>query len=76
MTFPVSYGYGPAEKIEDGSAEAQADADGITNPNLHRRIAQGQVDGHSYSVGIYGLNSYRVDTFSNHDEDSDDSEIP
>lgn len=63
------------------------DQNGYTHPNLHRRIDPQEPPKESdellprdYSIGIYGLNSYRTTTFNYHDdasyEASDDSEIP
>lgn len=68
-------GNGPWKEIESGSAEESADRSGFTHPNLHRRLST-DTEGRKYSVGIYGLNSYRTTTIELHDEESTDSEIP
>jgi hypothetical protein len=73
--MPVNYGQGFADVVEAGSADATSDAAGITNPNLHRRILSDTGD-HTYKIGIFGLNSYRTESWSAHDDDSDESEIP
>lgn len=71
------YGQGFATEIESGSEEESKDISGFTNPNLHRRIVTPDMsNGVSYQVGLFGLNSYRISTYTVHDEDSDDSEIP
>lgn len=49
-----------------------------TSPNLMRSIASpDMIDNKKYSVFIAGTNSYRcVDLKTDHNEDSDDNEIP
>lgn len=53
-----------------------------TDPNLHRRIEdspaleEGQTAPTDYSVGVFGLDSYRVRKTHYHDENSTESEIP
>lgn len=67
-------GQGPA-KIAD-SNDLIRDAEGYTNPNLHRRINTSNEDDISVHVGIYGVNSYRTVEYEVHDEESTTSEIP
>ncbi len=73
--LPESMGYGVWKKIESGSEEATKDAEGFTNPNLHRRLSS-DTGGSTYIVGIFGTNSYRYVYAPEHDEESDESEIP
>lgn len=75
---------GPAKPVEPGSEEERKDLeDGITKPNLHRRIdnestplQEGEVAPDRYDLTVCGVNSYRTTTHTIHDEDSDSSEIP
>ena len=48
---------------------------GLTNPNLHRR-KNGDVTDIVYRIGVYGVNSYRYTETTEHDEESETSEIP
>lgn len=73
--MPTPIGYGNWTQIPAGSEEAEKDADGFTNPNLHRRLSS-DTGVHSYFVGLYGTNSYRYVYTPEHDEESDESEIP
>lgn len=79
----LKYAQGPATIILPGSDEAQKDADGVTKPNLHRRIDQDlselqpdQVSPDTYSLLVAGTDSYRNIKHYYHDEDSTTSEIP
>ena len=63
--------------------ELEKDGIGFTHPNLHRRIDpqqpeedSGELQPRSYTVNIYGGDSYRTTTIYVHDEDSETSEIP
>ena len=75
---------GPAKPVEPDSEEERKDLeDGITKPNLHRRIdnedtpkQEGEVAPDTYNLTVCGVNSYRTTTHTIHDEDSDSSEIP
>lgn len=54
------------------------DTAGFTNPNLHRRILtppDGTPD-HTYKIGVYGYDSYRMTETFVHDEESRTCEIP
>ena len=73
--MPEQLGYGMWTTVPAGSEEAQKDAAGYTNPNLHRRLTSDTGDT-EYAVGIFGLNSYRYVYTPTHDEESDESEIP
>lgn len=68
----VFMGQGVA-KIADADDIAK-DEHGFTNPNLHRRI--NNQDDKSYTIGIYGLNSYRTTKTVTHNEDSTTTEVP
>jgi len=59
---------------ESDPEEYQKDMDGVTDPNLHRRIDTESED--SYSLVIRKLHSYRTRTYTTHDEDSETCEIP
>lgn len=53
------------------------EAPNYTNPNLNRLIPDPDVPDIKCSVFISGVNSFKmVETTSDHDEDSDDDEIP
>lgn len=74
---------GPAKPVEPGSAEEQKDEQGITKPNLHRRIdnestplSPEEVKPDTYELSVGGVSSYRTTTHTIHDEDSETSEIP
>lgn len=74
---------GPGHYVEDPSEELTKDTIGFTGPNLHRRIDPQQppesspcLSPNSYSLGIYGMDSYRTVTEYVHDENSTTSEIP
>lgn len=75
---------GPAKPVVPGSEEEQKDLeDGITKPNLHRRIdnestplSPEEVKPDTYELSVGGVSSYRTTTHTIHDEDSDSSEIP
>lgn len=75
---------GPAKPVEPGSEEERKDLeDGITKPNLHRRIdnestplSPEEVKPDTYELSVGGVSSYRTTTHTIHDEDSDTSEIP
>lgn len=69
-------GQGPADPISPGSLEAKNNEHGYTHPDLHRTIdpadpqnlseaelesiSPGELEPRQYSVGIYGLNSFRT----------------
>ena len=75
--IPQKYGQGPWHEITDPeSVEAQRDVIGFTNPNLHRRKSDQIPEDITYTVSIYGLNSYRYIETETHDEDSRTSEVP
>lgn len=63
------------KEVESGSIEEIRDSVGYTNPNLHRRISS-DTEGRKYSVGVYGLDSYRLVVEDIHDEESTVCEIP
>lgn len=70
-------GQGPATKATE--EDLQKDASGFTTPNLHTRIISDSTEDNvptDYSVGIYGVNSYRTTQRKYHDENSTDSDIP
>lgn len=75
---------GPAKPVEAGSAEERKDLeDGVTNPNLHRRIdnestplSPEEVKPDTYELSVGGVSSYRTTTYTIHDEDSETSEVP
>lgn len=73
MPSPMAQGW--ADPIQPGSGEAQKDADGTTNPNLHRRLSSDPVY-HDYKLGVFGVNSYRVYNTDERDEESDETEVP
>lgn len=59
------------------------DVNGITNPNLHRRVDAAEPEKDSdeykprdYSFTVHNLNSYRTTTINHHDEESETCEIP
>ena len=59
------------------------DAEGVTYPNLHRRIdnestplEEGEVSPDTYSLVVQAVNSYRNTKHTVHDEESTTSEIP
>lgn len=62
--------------LEDDYLLLERDHIGFTNPNLHRRKSEFIPKNISYTIGVYGLNSYRTTTIQVHDEESTDSEIP
>lgn len=74
---------GPAKPVEPDSEEERKDlVDGITKPNLHRRIdnestplTEGEVSPDTYSLTVAAVNSYRTTTKTTYSEDSD-LEIP
>ena len=75
---------GTAKPVEAGSAEERKDLeDGVTNPNLHRRIDnectpidEGELKPDTYELTVQGVSSYRTVRSEYHDEESDTSEIP
>ena len=75
---------GPAKPVEPGSEEERKDlVDGITKPNLHRRIDnestpldEGEIKPDTYELTVQGVSSYRTTTHTIHDEESETSEIP
>lgn len=70
MSFPSTYAQGAAVIIADTGQT-------VTNPDLHRTIASSDMtDGKVFRLRVQGLNSYRIEQYSMHDEESDDSEIP
>ena len=76
MSTFTKMGQGPAVLASD--EDVARDEVGFTHPNLHRRIytpPEGTSD-RVHSLGIYGLNSYRMTEYKLHDEESTDSEIP
>ena len=75
IKMPSPMGQGLWTQIPSGSEEEAKDVDGFTNPNLHRRL-DSDTNGVTYSVGIYGTNSYRYVYIPEHDEESTTSEIP
>lgn len=59
------------------------DRQGITNPDLHRRIDEdqadrmrGEVEKDRYTLSVQAVNSYRTTEHTTHDEDSTTSEVP
>lgn len=67
--------------VTAGSIEAQRDANGYTNPNIHRRIEPQPVEApavkpYSYQFTIQNNCSYRLTNRYVHDEDSITSEVP
>lgn len=74
---------GPAKIVEPGSEEEQKDEQGITKPNLHRRIdnestplSPEEVKPDTYELSVGGVSSYRTTAHTIHDEDSETSEVP
>ena len=68
---------GPLRQITDPeSIEAKRDAIGFTHPNLHRRTSSNIPEDVTLTIGVYGLNSYRMMTTPGYDDESRDSEIP
>lgn len=73
---------GPGHFIPDSGEEMDKDQLGFTNPNLHRRIdpqpyfLDGRSVENSYTISIYGHNSYRTTSVPLHDEESTTCEIP
>ena len=75
---------GSAKPVEPGSEEERKDLeDGITKPNLHRRIDnestpldEGEIKPDTYDLTVQGVSSYRTTKSEYHDEDSETSEIP
>lgn len=68
-------GQGPAARISDGSLEDRNNEHGFTHPDLHRvidpadpkdpnqhldRVHCNELSPRNYSVGIYGVDSYRT----------------
>jgi hypothetical protein len=78
MSFP-EYTQGPAKLAN--SYDLDRDAEGITNPNLHRRIDPelSELDNEgptssSYELAIYSTNSYRITKHTI--DESNELEIP
>jgi hypothetical protein len=75
---------GPAKPVEPDSEEERKDlVDGITKPNLHRRIdnestplSPEEVKPDTYELSVGGVSSYRTTTHTIHDEESTTTEIP
>lgn len=77
----VKLAQGPAKLAT--AEDLEKDAEGITKPNLHRRIDDdlselepGEVAKDSHSLQVSGVNSYRSVEHYYHDEESTTSEIP
>lgn len=86
MEFPKNH-QGSAVKLSEtnpsDSSELARDAEGITNPNLHRRVdAQqpnsnlGELSPRSYQFTVASRYSYRTTQIHLHEEDSTESELP
>lgn len=63
--------------------DLEKDVNGITNPNLHRRIdnqdtpkEDKEIESDTYIVSVNAVNSFRTTKHTVHDEESDESEIP
>lgn len=54
--------------------DIEKDEEGITDPNLHRRIATDTTS--TYTLTIRSKYSYRTTKLNLHDEESETSEIP
>lgn len=72
---------GPAKPAS--AEDIEKDEEGITKPNLHRRIDEDltvlqpdEVEKDTHSLQVSALNSYRSTTQYYHDEESTTSEIP
>ncbi len=72
---------GPA--TEATAEDIAKDEEGITKPNLHRRIDPKQPQAGSeeykprdYKLNVSNLNSYKQTTINTHDEDGINNEIP
>ena len=72
--FPETLAQGFAEKA---TQEEIAKEETYTNPNLHRRIdnPQNPDEKPRYSVGVFGLNSYRIKEYDS-TVNTDENEIP
>lgn len=55
------------------SVEYKRDVIGFTHPNLHKRMDS---ENDIYTIRVHGLNAYRYEDTSTHDEESETSEIP
>ena len=82
----LKYGQGPAKLVPDDPTDPEYEkdmVDGITDPNLHRRIDEDltvlqpeQVEKDTHSILIGGTNSFRSTEHYYHDEESTTSEVP
>ena len=76
----LSLTQGPATSADEHDLDA--DAAGITHPNLHRRIVSDaetspeEVASPRYSLSVYGVNSYRATETFLHAETSVTTEVP
>lgn len=86
MEFPKDH-QGSAKKLEVSNpldaAELRNDAEGITHPNLHRRVdaKEPELDANelfprSYKFAVASKYSYRTTQIHLHDENSERSELP
>lgn len=79
IEFPL-VGYSVA--VPANSEELAKDTAGFTHPNLHRRIDPqtptdpAEQNPREYTLGIYGMNSYRTTQLNYHNEESTTVEIP
>lgn len=70
--IPMAQGF-----AELATPEEIAKEETYTNPNLHRRIDNPDDENEKprYSVGVFGLNSYRIKEYDN-TVNTDENEIP
>ena len=75
MSENYTIAQGPAKLATPEDIER--DNEGITAPNLHRRIDEDLEDNKKeHTLLVAGVNSYRNTKSCTHDEDSNISEIP
>ena len=81
MVENIFYAQGEAKPATPEDIEK--DTQGITEPNLHRRIDEdradrmkGEVEKDHYTLSVQAVNSYRTTKHNTHDEESTVSEIP
>lgn len=77
--FDMGMAQGPAVLADE--SELAKDAEGITNPTLHKRVdpqpqPEPEIAPRQYGLAVAGVMDYRTVIKTTHDENSTTSEIP